>query len=125
MSSVPVFLLKKLYVKGSLKNTETGFELSIQNTIAPATLMGLNPLKVDGVEYPLAQTTVLLPGGETLSLSDVSSRSPQRFGIGDRVTIRIEGQPLPAGPHKIIIAPKTKEAGTLAIPAEDTIAPPA
>ena len=122
MSSVPVFLLKKLYVKGSLKNTATGFELSIQNTLAPGTIMGLAPLKVDGVEYPLAQTKVLLTGGKTLSMGDVSAQSPLRFNVGDKVTIQVEGQPLPAGPHKITISPKTKEAGTLPIPAEDTIA---
>jgi len=121
MSSVPVFLLKKLYVKGSLKNTATGFELSIQNTLAPGTIMGLAPLKVDGVECPLAQTKVLLPSGETLLMSDVSAQSPLRFNVGDKVTIQVEGQPLPVGLHKIVISPKTKEAGTLPIPADDTI----
>lgn len=121
MSSVPVFLLKKLYVKGSLKNTAAGFELAIQNTLAPGTIMGLAPLKVDGVEFPLAQTTVLLSDGTQLSMGDVSAQSPLRFNVGDRVIIQVEGQPLPAGPHKLVISPKTKEAGTLAIPAEDTI----
>jgi hypothetical protein len=122
MSSVPVFLLKKLYVKGSLKNTAAGFELTIQNTLAPGTIVGLAPLKVDGVECPLAQTAVLLPNGTKLTISDVSVQSPLRFNVGDKVTIQVEGQPLPAGPHKITISPKTKEAGTLAIPAEDTVA---
>lgn len=122
MSSVPVFLLKKLYVKKSLKNTAAGFELTIQNTLAPGTIVGLAPLKVDGVECPLAQTRVLLSNGNKLSMSDVSTQSPLRFNVGDKVTIQVEGQPLPAGAHKIIISPKTKEAGTLAIPAEDTIA---
>jgi hypothetical protein len=122
MSSVPVFLLKKLYVKKSLKNTAAGFELTIQNTLAPGTIVGLAPLKVDGVECPLAQTRVLLSNGNKLSMSDVSTQSPLRFNVGDKVTIQVEGQPLPAGAHKIIISPKTKEAGTLPIPAEDTIA---
>lgn len=122
MSSVPVFLLKKLYVKKSLKNTAAGFELTIQNTLAPGTIVGLAPLKVDGAEYPLAQTTVLLADGTKLTQFDVSTQAPLRFNVGDRVTIQFAGQPLPAGPHKIIVSPKTKEAGTLAIPAEDTIA---
>jgi protein involved in polysaccharide export with SLBB domain len=121
MSSVPVFLLKKLYVKGSLKNTATGFELTIQNTLAPGTILGLAPLKVDGAECPLAQTTVLLSDGTRLSMSDVSAKSPLRFNVGDKVTIQVLGQPLPAGPHKITVSPKTKEAGVLPIPADDTI----
>ena len=122
MSSVPVFLLKKLYVKGSLKNTAAGFELAIQNTLAPGTIVGLVPLKVDGVEFPLAQTAVLLSDGTRLTMSDVSTRAPLRFNVGDKVTIQVEAEPLPAGRHKIIVSPKTKEAGTLSIPAEDTIA---
>jgi hypothetical protein len=122
MSSVPVFLLKKLYVKGSLKNTAAGFELAIQNTLAPGTILGLAPLKVDGVECPLAQTQVLLSDRSKLAMSDVSARSPLRFNIGDKVTIQVAGQHLPAGPHKVTISPKTKEAGILSIPAEDTIA---
>ena len=121
MSSVPVFLLKKLYVKGSLKNTATGFELAIQNNLAPGTIVGLAPLRIDGAEFPLAQTTVLLPDGKKLAMGDVSNQQPLRFNVGDRVTIQVEGQPLPAGPHKIIVSPKTKEAGTLPIPADDTI----
>ncbi len=122
MSSVPVFLLKKLYVKKSLKNTAAGFELTIQNTLAPGTIVGLAPLKVDGVELPLEQTVVVLPNGTRLTMSDLSTQEPLRFSVGDRVTIQVEGQPLPAGPHKVIVSPKTKEAGTLAIPADDTIA---
>ncbi len=109
-------------MKKSLKNTAAGFELTIQNTLAPGTIVGLAPLKVDGVECPLAQTRVLLSNGNKLSMSDVSTQSPLRFNVGDKVTIQVEGQPLPAGAHKIIISPKTKEAGTLPIPAEDTIA---
>ena len=121
MSSIPVFLLKKLYVRGSLKNTGSGFELAIQNTIAPGTIVGLLPLKVDGVEYPLQQTRVLLSNGTILTTANVSAQSPLRFSVGEKVTIQVEGAPLPAGPHKLIISPKTKEAGTLQIPADDTI----
>jgi len=121
MGSVPTFLLKKLYAKGSLKNTATGFELAIQNTLAPGTIVGLAPLQVDGTEYPLEKTTAILPDGSQLSATDVSAESPVRFAIGDRVTIQVEGKPLVAGPHKLVISPKTTEAGILDILAEDMI----
>jgi len=121
MGSVPAFLLKKLYVKGSLKNTATGFELAIQNTLAPGTIVGLAPLQVDDVEYPLQQIRVILPDGRKISAADISAGSPLHFAIGAKVTIQVEGKALPAGLHKLTISPKTKEAGTLQIPAEDTI----
>jgi len=122
MGSIPSFLLKKLYAKGSLKNTATGFELAIQNTLAPGIIVGLAPLRVDGTEYPLEKTTAILPDGRRVSTADVSADSPLCFAVGDKVTIRVEGKPLPTGRHKLIISPMTKEAGILQILAEDTIA---
>lgn len=121
MGSVPAFLLKKLYAKGSLKNTAAGFELTIQNTLASGTIVSLAPLQVDGIEYPLEKTTAILPDGSQVSAADVSAESGVRFSVGDKVTIRVEGKPLPSGQHKLTISPQTKEAGILDIFAEDMI----
>lgn len=121
MSSLPVFLLKKLYVKRSLKNTSAGFEVTIQNTIAPGTIVGMLPLSVDGDECPLERTRVVLSDGTILTTADVCVQSPLRFGVGERVTVQVDGQSLPPGQHKIIITPRTKEAGLLHIPAEDVV----
>ncbi len=122
MGSVPAFLLKKLYVKGSLRNTTTGFELAIQNTLAPGTIAGLVPLKVDGVEYPLGQTVVGLNDGTIVSAAQVSAAAPLRFSVGDQVTLRVQCAPLAAGTHTLAICPKTKEAGVLEISVQDTVA---
>ena len=121
MSSLPVFLLKKLYVKKSLKNTANGFELAIQNTIAPGTIVGMLPVVVDGKECPLEQTRVVVAGGKTLTSTEVSARSPLQFGVGLKVTIQVDGDPLAPGPHSLVLSPKTKEAGTLKIPVDDTV----
>jgi hypothetical protein len=43
---VPSFLFAKLYVKGSLKNTETGFEFSLKNIIDSTMLTGIGPIGV-------------------------------------------------------------------------------
>ena len=121
MGSIPEFLLQKLYVKGSLRNTATGFELTIQNTLAPGTIVGFPPLQVDGVECPLENTSAVLPDGSKASALNVSAESPMRFGINDKVQIEVKGQPLPPGPHKLTISAKTREAGLLQIPATDTV----
>lgn len=121
MGSVPAFLLKKLYVKGSLKNTATGFQFSIQNTLAPGTIVDLGSLQVDSIAYQPEQVRVILPDGRNVSATEVSAQSPMRFAVGDKVTIQVEGTPLSAGVHKLTLSPKTKEAGVLEIPAEDTI----
>jgi len=121
MGSIPDFLLQKLYVKGSLRNTASGFELTIQNTLAPGTIVSFPPLQVDGVEYSLENTSAVLPDGSKASALDVSAESPMRFGISDKVKIQVQGQPLTAGPHKLVISAKTREAGLLRIAATDTI----
>jgi hydroxymethylglutaryl-CoA reductase (NADPH) len=121
MGSVPSFLLRKLYAKGSLKNTPGGFELAIRNIVAPATIVGLAPLRVDGVEYPLENTSAILPDGRQVAATEVSADRPLSFSVGDTVTVRVEGEPLAPGSHELIISPKTKEAGELDIFAQDTI----
>jgi hypothetical protein len=121
MGSIPAFLLKRLYVRGSLHNTATGFELTIQNTLAPGTIVGLDPLQVDGAEYPLETIEAVLPDGTQVPASSVSAGSPVRFSIGDKVRVLVEAQPLSAGTHRLTITPKTKEAGPLSIEVEDRI----
>ncbi|MGB9879480.1 MAG: C-glycoside deglycosidase beta subunit domain-containing protein [Anaerolineae bacterium] len=122
MGSVPAFLLKKLYVKGSLKNTATGFEFTIQNTLAPGTIVDLGSLQVDGVTYQPEQVRVILSDGRNVPATEVSAQSPMRFAVGDKVTVQVAGTPLSTGAHKLMLSPKTKEAGVLEISAEDTIA---
>lgn len=121
MGLVPSFLLKKLYAKGSLKNTGGGFELAIRNTVAPATIVGLAPLRVDGVEYPLEKTIAILSDGRHVSASELSADSPLSFAVGDTVTVRVEAAPLAPGSHELIISPKTREAGELDIFAQDMV----
>jgi hypothetical protein len=121
MGSIPAFLLERLYAKGSLRNTAAGFELTIQNTLAPGTIVGLEPLQVDGEEYALERTKAVLPDGTQLSSSDLSAESPMRFAVGDRVTIQVDGFSLSPGLHKLVISPKTKEAGVLHIRAADNV----
>ena len=121
MGSMPAFLLDRLYVRGSLKNTATGFELTIQNTLAPGTIVGIELLRVDGEEYALERIRAALPDGTQLSNSELSVQSPLRFAVGDRVTIQVDGAPLSPGLHKLVISPKTKETGVLHIRAADNI----
>ncbi len=121
MGSIPAFLLTRLYVRGSLHNTATGFELTIQNTLAPGTIVGLAPLQVDGAEYPLETIRAVLPDGNQVPAPDVSADSPVRFTIGDKVTLQVNAEPLSPGTHRLTISPKTKEAGPFCIQVEDRI----
>lgn len=122
MPAVPSFMLKKLYVRGSLKNTAAGFELTLKNILAPGTIIGLNSIKVDGREVALENIRVLSGNGTDVAASAITAQSPVAFPLHSTATIRVVGKPLASGSHDILIAVNTKEVGLLEIPVADSIA---
>ncbi len=118
---VPSFLLKKLYVKGSFKNTPTGFELSLRNTLAPGTLIEFGPLQIDGRTIPLDKLFITAGDATPVRASDISPTKPQNFPLNVVVKFQVEDQPLAPGNHRVTVQVNTKEAGELKIDAEDSI----
>lgn len=118
---VPSFLLKKLYVKDSFKNTPNGFELALRNTLVAGTLIGFGPLRIDGRDIPLDTLYITMGDSAPLRASDVSLSSPRTFPLNVTVTFRVEGQPLAPGKHHVELKVNTKEAGELKVDAEDSI----
>ncbi|MGA9349331.1 MAG: hydroxymethylglutaryl-CoA reductase [Anaerolineae bacterium] len=122
MPAVPSFMLKKLYVRGSLKNTATGFKLTLKNILAPGTIIGLDSLKVDGYEVALENIRVRSGSGTDVAASAITTQSPVAFPLNSTATIQVVGEPLTSGCHDILIAVNTKEVGLLEIPVADSIA---
>jgi len=121
MAAIPPFVLKKLYVKGSLRAEEDGFALELKNTIAPATITGFTGLDVDGQAMDPAQVTLIPPGGNPCAMSEVSAQAPLPFPIGATVTLRLAGHTLAPGPHALAIHVVVQEVGPLDIPVSDTL----
>ena len=65
MITVPGFLLRRLYVKGSLKATPGGLEFQLKNGLGSGYAHKLWPLKVDGIEVPPGSAVFVLDGEET------------------------------------------------------------
>lgn len=65
MISVPSFLLKRLYVKGSLQNNEQGFQFQLKNTLGSGYGNELLPLTLDGKELPKESSYFVLDAEET------------------------------------------------------------
>lgn len=120
VATVPSFLLKKLYLPGSLANVEGGFEFRIKNTLATGTIIGLAELKVDDASYPFDAIRLIGPQGE-IAISDISAKRPLCFALNDVVTVRVNAEPLAPGPHQLTVIPKTQEAGDLYITVSDII----
>lgn len=121
MPTIPSFILRKLYVKGSLRATHNGFAFDLKNTIAPGTITALNGLTVDGCTISPDHITVHLPGrDEPCRASEISDRSPLRFDVGAAVTLQVADY-LKPGAHEFIIHVLVREIGPLNIPASDTL----
>ncbi len=117
----PPFILAKLYVKGSLKNTPTGFEFTLKNIIDSTLLIGIGPITVGGIVYEGAALTMAVPE-KTVSGADISNKNsiPARMGIP--IVVSITGAQLTPGQNKIGVAATTSDIGMIKFEINDTVA---
>ncbi|NLE77365.1 MAG: hypothetical protein GX605_11520 [Chloroflexi bacterium] len=120
MPVIPAFMLKKLYVQGSLANTPDGFSLALKNTLAQGTIVGMRPLVVDGREYPPDSITVTI-AGLSVSAAKVGKQTPHAFPIGVTATLQVQAEPLVHGEHSLAITVETREVGELNIEVTDRL----
>jgi len=121
MPAIPPFVLKKLYVKGSLRTEDDGFALALKNVIAPGTIGAFTGLDLDGQTIDATQVTLIPQNGKPRPASEVSAQGPLQFPVNAEVTLRVAGQPLEPGPHEILIHVVVQEVGPLDIPVADVV----
>jgi len=122
---LPAYMLRQLYVKGSLKNLKeedktVGFTFSLKNKLGSANLKGEVVLAVDG--QPVAPESILLKKGDTtVKVSDLV-QIPMKFSVGDslNVTVKKEGGLTP-GQHKVDIKFNIVEFGKAQFDLTDTV----
>src|SRR4051812_14109973 len=79
--SVPSFMLKKLYKKGSLRQSPEGLEFTLENSLSTANLTKLEQVTVDGTVYGADQVEVLVDG-TVKPATDFSNEAPLTFARG-------------------------------------------
>ena len=120
MAKIPGILLKGLYVRGSLRNTEEGIEFQIKNMVQDGSFIGALPLKVDRKPVPLEDCSFVI--GETVIASvDVSEENAVLMRKGDSVTITVRGLKLRPGRHTLEIAGVAKGVGEIRFSVGDTV----
>ena len=97
---VPGFLLRRLYVKGSLRNTNGGFAFDLSNSLGSGYAEQVMPITLDGEELPLDATSFAVDG-ETVRFSDVSPERPLTLAMKKAVTVSVDGRTLSEGKHKV------------------------
>ena len=121
MVSVPGFLLRRLYVKGSLRVTESGLAFDLKNSLGSGYARGMRPLTIDGEEVPMEDTT-FTADGEPIAFSDVSPEVPFTLAMNRTTTISAAVVPLEPGAHTIGMAFEVQGLGVLRFNFTDTVA---
>ena len=120
MVSVPGFLLRRLYVKQSLRNTSDGFEFELRNRLGSGYAHKLWPLTVDGDEVPIDQASFLLDGDET-AFGDVSRGSTFALTMNKTIIVRVKGASLQPGARKVGMGFDVPGLGTLKFDFRDLV----
>lgn len=119
MVTVPGFLLRRLYVKGSLKNTSEGFQFLLRNTLGSGYARKMQPLTVDGQALPMGES-ILQADGKVVSFPDVSEEQPFTLGLNKTITVQVRTWLTP-GPHKVSMGFDVPGLGTLSFDFTDVV----
>lgn len=120
MITVPAFLLKRLYVKESLRNNDQGFQFELKNTLGSGYGNELLPLTLDGAELP-RESSYLILDGEEVPFPTVSPDRPFTMAMNRTVTISVKGMTLSEGAHKIGFSFVAQGLGKLSFEVADLV----
>ncbi|OHX66019.1 hydroxymethylglutaryl-CoA reductase [Flammeovirga pacifica] len=123
---IPSMLLKQLYNRGSLKNTDKGISFSIKNRLKDAELKEISHIKINGNEIDLNQ--IILTTSESTEIKATSITKDNRIDFPLRKTIQINilnHDPLPIERHELEVSVKASPFGNLKLSVNDSVVDPA
>jgi hypothetical protein len=121
MVTVPGFLLRRLYVKQSLANTEDGFQFELMNRLGSGYSHKVLPLTVDGAEIPIDSAEFDLEGKPT-RFDQVTEQSTLTLAMNKAIVVRVTGTRLEPGAHKIGMGFDVPGLGTMRFDFTDIVA---
>ena len=111
MPSVPEFLLRKLYVPGSLKALQDGFSFQLNNSLMAVSVTGMQ-ISADGEKIAGDSLYLQFAGQVERSAAAVSESAPVTLLLNQPLTLRaVSGN---TQPKKLLIEANTAEMGLLA-----------
>ena len=120
MVTVPGFLLRRLYVKQSLANTEDGFQFELMNRLGSGYSHKVHPLTVDGEDLPIESAEFDLEG-TTIRFDQVSEQNTLSLAMNRAIVVRVTGARLEPGAHKIGMGFDVPGLGTLGFDFTDNV----
>lgn len=119
----PAFLLRKLFVPGSLAHAPEGFSFLVRNSLATATIVSFPHVHVDGLPVDPARLRLEI-AGRPMSADDVGAAKPLDLAKGAEVRFVVSGRLLGPGAHKIRVRFETREWQALEFEVESPVANP-
>ncbi len=119
MSIIPEFLIKRVYKKGSLKQTDEGVCFELKNVLGPGFISGFNFVKINEFTFEAEKVKFVTQGTE-ISAETVSEDNPIGFRLGQEGTLILQGAKcLKEGINQIIIELMNPEAGKVKLSLSD------
>jgi hypothetical protein len=101
MPLVPAFILRRLYVKGSLKNALDGWKFTLRNSLGSGYAIGLVPVVLDGdQEIPMIKTW-FESEGTTVTFDQVAEDNTFGLKMNTEIVINVIGDRLEDGEHTV------------------------
>ncbi|NQW21219.1 MAG: hypothetical protein HQ477_10940 [Chloroflexi bacterium] len=101
MPLVPAFILRRLYVKTSLKNTREGWCFTLRNSLGSGYAVGLVPLKLDEIEEISMDQTWFESDGVAVTFNEVTENNTFGLKMNKDIVINVTGTQLQSGEHNI------------------------
>ncbi len=116
MAYIPGYLLRRIYVKGSMKATPEGLEFKLRNDLATATVTRLT-VEVDGQPAD----AIIEISGKQIPASQITPQNPLRFPRGAEARVLAKGS-YAKGKHRVKVRATVAGFGTGSLDIEDEAA---
>jgi len=119
---VPSMLLKQLYTRGSLSNTESGLSFLLKNRLKDAKIKELIGIKINGREFKPDSISLQIAGNDIMQASDLNASGDLDFPLRSVAQFMIEhDEELPFEKHEIEVSFRAAPFGKLTFTVEDSI----
>ena len=122
MVTVPGFLLRRLYVKKSLRNSPDGVRFELKNSLGSGYAKSMIPVEINGLSYPMENTTFEVDGAEVL-FSTVTDEARFTLALNKAITVVVKGAHLNPGNHALSMGFIVPGLGQLKFNVKDEILP--
>lgn len=121
MAIIPDFLLKRVYQKGSLRQTAEGIAFDLKNKLGAGVITGVGYIKINDVVYENPVIKFINTKANSVAES-ITKENPLFFKMNQEGTCVLEDvKGLKEGINKIIVELISLDAGSVRVTLTDTV----